>query len=269
MSGAHAPAGPHDVVGCVQRRAPAPAGLRSPDLRRRRLRRAPRRLWRQSLLRPVRRCGDVRGRRHAEPLRARHLRAEELPRARRELRLHFGRLLARARLRAVHAAGRLWQQRNPEPLRGPELHQARLPRELACGPSGDDRCGGILDCGTCALPLTCGGGTQPRRCGCTPKTCAQLGAACGATDDTCARSFRAGPVRRASAARGRNRTTAAAAPEWAIACVCRAAGAGRLRDRSRFRFRKSGARVPATSGSSTARARPRCGSAARRSSTTR
>ncbi len=33
-----------------------------------------------------------------------------------------------------------------------------------CGPVGDG-CGGIINCGTCAAPQTCGGGGMPSRCG--------------------------------------------------------------------------------------------------------
>lgn len=35
---------------------------------------------------------------------------------------------------------------------------------LNCGPAGDG-CGGLLDCGTCVFPDTCGGGGQPGKCG--------------------------------------------------------------------------------------------------------
>src|SRR5439155_447132 len=57
-----------------------------------------------------------------------------------------------------------------------------------CGPIGDG-CGGVLHCGTCTLPETCGGGATPSQCGghsgCTPKTCMELGATCGAIGDGC------------------------------------------------------------------------------------
>ncbi|HPB99798.1 MAG TPA: hypothetical protein PKW66_28010, partial [Polyangiaceae bacterium] len=46
----------------------------------------------------------------------------------------------------------------------------------------------MLDCGTCAQGQTCGG-AGPNKCGigvCTPKTCVQLGAACGSLSDGCA-----------------------------------------------------------------------------------
>ena len=35
---------------------------------------------------------------------------------------------------------------------------------INCGPAGDG-CGGLLDCGTCSYPQTCGGGGQPGQCG--------------------------------------------------------------------------------------------------------
>jgi hypothetical protein len=55
----------------------------------------------------------------------------------------------------------------------------------------DDGCNGVLpSCGSCTAPQVCGGGGVPNVCGggppaCTPKTCAELGATCGAADDGC------------------------------------------------------------------------------------
>ncbi len=37
-----------------------------------------------------------------------------------------------------------------------------------CGPAGDG-CGGLLDCGTCVAPETCGGGGVPNKCGGGPR----------------------------------------------------------------------------------------------------
>lgn len=56
-----------------------------------------------------------------------------------------------------------------------------------CGTLGDG-CGGVVDCGTCAPPSTCGGGGVPNMCGgasCMPKTCAMMGANCGMQNDGC------------------------------------------------------------------------------------
>jgi hypothetical protein len=59
-----------------------------------------------------------------------------------------------------------------------------------CGPIGDG-CGGVIDCGTCTPPETCGGGGQLFTCGgggpgsCTPRTCADAGAECGVVADGC------------------------------------------------------------------------------------
>jgi len=57
-----------------------------------------------------------------------------------------------------------------------------------CGPAGDG-CGNALDCGTCTMPQTCGGGGMSGVCGgrvaCTPKTCAELDAGCGQQSDGC------------------------------------------------------------------------------------
>jgi hypothetical protein len=61
---------------------------------------------------------------------------------------------------------------------------------VSCGPAPDG-CGGELECGTCTPPLQCGGGGTPGQCGlvdggrCTPRTCIQLGLACGAAGDGC------------------------------------------------------------------------------------
>jgi len=53
-----------------------------------------------------------------------------------------------------------------------------------CGIASDG-CGGALLCGVCAAPETCGGGGTSGVCGCTPKTCLQLGKNCGAAPDGC------------------------------------------------------------------------------------
>ncbi len=58
---------------------------------------------------------------------------------------------------------------------------------IGCGPAGDG-CGGVLDCGSCAGPATCGGGGTPSQCGapaCTPRTCAGQGLQCGPAGDGC------------------------------------------------------------------------------------
>ena len=58
---------------------------------------------------------------------------------------------------------------------------------IECGPAGDG-CGNLVDCGTCTLPETCGGGGVPGQCGkppCTPKTCEELGIGCGPAGDGC------------------------------------------------------------------------------------
>jgi hypothetical protein len=61
-----------------------------------------------------------------------------------------------------------------------------------CGPIGDG-CGGVVDCGSCTAPDTCGGGGTVFTCGggsgsggtCTPRTCAAAGAQCGVVSDGC------------------------------------------------------------------------------------
>ncbi|MFO0679219.1 MAG: hypothetical protein U0169_22010 [Polyangiaceae bacterium] len=58
-----------------------------------------------------------------------------------------------------------------------------------CGPIGDG-CGGLLQCGTCTAPESCGGGGVASRCSeavrCMPKTCADFPVtACGPLADGC------------------------------------------------------------------------------------
>ncbi len=76
---------------------------------------------------------------------------------------------------------------------GGSVRSGCVPRSCAdlkinCGPAGDG-CGGVVECGTCKAPETCGGGGQPSVCGgnsgCIPKTCAGIGATCGPAADGC------------------------------------------------------------------------------------
>jgi hypothetical protein len=58
-----------------------------------------------------------------------------------------------------------------------------------------DGCGGILTCGVCPAPLSCGGGGVPNACGdntCTPTTCQQAGATCGTIGDGCGGALNCG-----------------------------------------------------------------------------
>jgi hypothetical protein len=57
---------------------------------------------------------------------------------------------------------------------------------FTCGAAGDG-CGGVIQCGTCTPPDTCGGGGTPSQCGtgCVPETCAKLGVHCGPAGDGC------------------------------------------------------------------------------------
>ncbi|MHB1844904.1 MAG: hypothetical protein ACYCWW_08740 [Deltaproteobacteria bacterium] len=64
-----------------------------------------------------------------------------------------------------------------------------------CGPIGDG-CGGVLECGSCEGPQTCGGGGSPSVCGghagCVPTTCAAAGARCGPLADGCGNLLQCG-----------------------------------------------------------------------------
>ena len=55
-----------------------------------------------------------------------------------------------------------------------------------CGLIGDG-CGGILNCGSCTSPQSCGAGGALFQCGgsasCVPRTCASVGADCGPVAD--------------------------------------------------------------------------------------
>ncbi|PZR18667.1 MAG: hypothetical protein DI536_01950 [Archangium gephyra] len=66
-------------------------------------------------------------------------------------------------------------------------------QNIACGQASDG-CGGVLNCGTCTSPATCGGGGVTGQCGvpCTPRTCAQLGANCGQQGDGCGGTLNCG-----------------------------------------------------------------------------
>jgi hypothetical protein len=62
-----------------------------------------------------------------------------------------------------------------------------MDQNISCGPAGDG-CGGLLQCGTCQPPQTCGGGGTPGQCGgegCVPATCEQLGLNCGPVGTGC------------------------------------------------------------------------------------
>jgi hypothetical protein len=77
------------------------------------------------------------------------------------------------------------QQSQPPPLCTP---QTCASQKMNCGPVADG-CGGILMCGSCTAPATCGGGGLNGVCGspgvCTPMTCQQQGYACGQVGDGC------------------------------------------------------------------------------------
>lgn len=57
-----------------------------------------------------------------------------------------------------------------------------------------DGCGGLLDCGSCTSPSTCGGGGVANQCGsvCLPTTCGKQGANCGSIADGCGGTLNCG-----------------------------------------------------------------------------
>lgn len=68
---------------------------------------------------------------------------------------------------------------------------------IECGPAmGMDRCGAqreVETCGeeidVCPQDTTCGGGGEPGVCGCTPRTCEDLGVLCGPAEDSCGQAL--------------------------------------------------------------------------------
>ncbi|MEY2934040.1 MAG: hypothetical protein RL033_4789, partial [Pseudomonadota bacterium] len=68
------------------------------------------------------------------------------------------------------------------------------PSNVDCGTIADG-CGGLLQCGTCTAPDTCGGGGTPNQCGssCTLTTCPAEGATCGIIGDGCGGTLNCGP----------------------------------------------------------------------------
>ncbi len=63
-----------------------------------------------------------------------------------------------------------------------------------CGPQGDG-CGGLLACGTCTAPKSCGGGGVSGVCGappCAAKSCTDLGYNCGPAGDGCGNALNCG-----------------------------------------------------------------------------
>jgi hypothetical protein len=60
-----------------------------------------------------------------------------------------------------------------------------------CGTISDG-CSGMITCGSCAAPQTCGGGGTPNHCGCTPHASCPMGQNCGTADDGCGGSATCG-----------------------------------------------------------------------------
>lgn len=65
--------------------------------------------------------------------------------------------------------------------------------KATCGAVTDTKCGGIVQCGSCTSPKTCGGGGVPNQCGtvsgggdaCVKQTCASQKITCGQAGDGC------------------------------------------------------------------------------------
>jgi hypothetical protein len=62
-----------------------------------------------------------------------------------------------------------------------------------CGTILDDGCGQAIECpNNCTGFLTCGGGGDQFKCGCTARTCEDVGADCGLMDDGCGGTIQCG-----------------------------------------------------------------------------
>jgi hypothetical protein len=99
------------------------------------------------------------------------------------------------------------------------------PADVTCGTIADG-CGGLLQCGTCVAPESCGGGGTPNECGssCTLTTCAAAGATCGIIGDGCGGTLNCGTCPAGSACGGGGTPNVCGTP----ACIprsCATAGA--------------------------------------------
>lgn len=55
-----------------------------------------------------------------------------------------------------------------------------------CGTIQNNGCGESMDCGNnCTAPMSCGGGNEQFKCGCTPRSCEVQGKNCGTINDGC------------------------------------------------------------------------------------
>ena len=117
-------------------------------------------------LRHVHAASDVRRRRRGGRVRRSDLHSGDVREPRRQLaaRSPTG-AAADGGLRYVHRARDVRGRRYGEPVRIAELHPMTCTQAGAnCGPVADG-CGGIIQCGTCTAPDTCGGGGVTSVCG--------------------------------------------------------------------------------------------------------
>src|SRR5262249_34344050 len=64
------------------------------------------------------------------------------------------------------------------------LPATTCPNGQNCG-TALDGCGGVVLCGACTAPATCGGAGVPNQCGCTPAVACPAGQNCGTAPDGC------------------------------------------------------------------------------------
>jgi len=85
-----------------------------------------------------------------------------------------------------------------------------------------DGCGNILECGTCTVPDTCGGGGTANICGnglCTPTNCVTESASCGNLSDGCATVLNCGNCNAPAVCGGGGEANACGVPTVADASV--------------------------------------------------
>jgi hypothetical protein len=102
--------------------------------------------------------------------------------------------------------------------------------EATCG-MVPDGCDGVLSCGDCTAPESCGGGGRANTCGvgtCIPVTCEVAGATCGLLGDGCGHVLECGGCTAPLTCGGGGRTNQCGCTP--TTCVLRGADCGRLED---------------------------------------
>ncbi len=98
-----------------------------------------------------------------------------------------------------------------------------------CGPMGDG-CGGVIQCGSCKAPQTCGGGGTPSVCGgnnnCVAKTCSDWSYDCGPASDGCGGLIQCGSCSAPQTCGGGGMASVCGGDSGCVPMGCGAAGVG-------------------------------------------